>query len=172
MDDSIKQLELSITRAFQSTAGNYVTYYIQVAFKGCCWVINRRYKEFYELRQTLASLVPDTGRITFPEKVLNNSSEEVIEGRKTMLETYLQTLTLHEANINIRNALNDFLCIRDNFVIQTKLKKQIELTTLNDSIVLNLKSEQNDNEENNLTNDKVKEDIDKNESKQKDIEEK
>ncbi|XP_022819676.1 sorting nexin-13-like [Spodoptera litura] len=57
------------------------------------WHIYRRYSDFYDLHSSIKDKWPELSSLPFPgKKTFQNTSRTVLESRKRMLNTYLQTL--------------------------------------------------------------------------------
>uniref|UniRef100_A0A2A4IU26 PX domain-containing protein n=1 Tax=Heliothis virescens TaxID=7102 RepID=A0A2A4IU26_HELVI len=57
------------------------------------WHIYRRYSDFYDLHASIKDKWPELSSLPFPgKKTFQNTSRTVLESRKRMLNTYLQTL--------------------------------------------------------------------------------
>ncbi|CAB3241984.1 unnamed protein product [Arctia plantaginis] len=57
------------------------------------WHIYRRYSDFYDLHTSVKEKWPELGNLPFPaKKTFQNTSRTVLENRKRMLNSYLQTL--------------------------------------------------------------------------------
>ncbi|CAH2074307.1 unnamed protein product, partial [Iphiclides podalirius] len=58
------------------------------------WHIYRRYSDFYDLHNSIKEKWPELAKLPFPaKKAFQNTSRSVLEGRKGMLNNYLQSLT-------------------------------------------------------------------------------
>ncbi|XP_032513604.2 sorting nexin-13-like isoform X3 [Danaus plexippus] len=58
------------------------------------WHIYRRYSDFYDLHASIKEKWPELGHLPFPaKKTFQNTSRSVLESRKRMLNSYLQSLT-------------------------------------------------------------------------------
>ncbi|XP_038215571.1 sorting nexin-13-like isoform X3 [Zerene cesonia] len=58
------------------------------------WHIYRRYSDFYELHSAIKDKWPELASLPFPaKKTFQNTSRSVLENRKRMLNSYLQSLT-------------------------------------------------------------------------------
>ncbi|XP_075969356.1 sorting nexin-13-like [Anticarsia gemmatalis] len=57
------------------------------------WHIYRRYSDFYDLHTSIKDKWPELGNVPFPaKKTFQNTSRSVLESRKRMLNSYLQTM--------------------------------------------------------------------------------
>eukprot|EP01102_Stenamoeba_stenopodia_P010671 TRINITY_DN3240_c0_g1_i3.p1 TRINITY_DN3240_c0_g1~~TRINITY_DN3240_c0_g1_i3.p1 ORF type:complete len:418 (+),score=115.78 TRINITY_DN3240_c0_g1_i3:83-1336(+) len=82
----------------------------------CCWVISRRYSQFYDfhcelLKAPKESDYPSSASSLFPQKKLigNNFAKEFIESRRVALETWLQKVISLQDSQYVNNLIIDFL---------------------------------------------------------------
>ena len=96
---------------------------VSVNFNGKSWTLNRRYKQFCQLHESLTQLYPN---VKYPQSssifhqnlsgvdVRKSVTTSIIEDRRKALQVYLQELVLIPS-IKESHQVKTFLAIDDNF---------------------------------------------------------
>jgi hypothetical protein len=102
---------------------NHVVYVIWVldVKSGAEWYVRRRFREFYEFRDSLVGIRPAIGRIEFPSKRLNVAEiGAMVSERLDLLQKFLRKVSslvcvnsLHPSTAKVQLALQHFLEVTD-----------------------------------------------------------
>ena len=113
----------------------FTVYCIEIYLNGKCFRTEKRYRDFYNFHKGIKKYAETP---QFPPKKVRNSNSKVIEERRSVLEKYLQEMTINEYT---RDEAFHFLSIpldltdnKDNFQNHSSLKHQSMVKFTNEMI--------------------------------------
>lgn len=115
-------ISIKILRAEQSPKSDYYVYVIWIldVKSGIDWTVRRRFREFYELRETLVSIRSSIDSIQFPPKRFPVQETSVVEERLPALQYFLRKVThilslntMHPSTIKMQVYFFRFLSIKE-----------------------------------------------------------
>jgi hypothetical protein len=113
----------------------HVLYRIDVLTEHSHWYICHRYSEFHDLHRKLVRRHKISRDLLPPKKLSGNFTPQLINGRRQLLEQYLQKLINSEPQVSQSRELLTFLDIPSHNVVQVAELLSQQLYTLGDKLL-------------------------------------
>ena len=108
---------------------------------GAQWIVRRRFREFFEFRETLVGIRKSIGALDFPPKAMVTNNPQLIAERTRGLQKFMRKTSsllcvnsLHPSTASVQNALQKFLDVSIKMPAITIMEKESENFGINSNL--------------------------------------